>query len=304
MPTTPYAKVLVSIAGDTPTAGGRVAAAGQPVSLSLENPSGASLVLWEIFSYPPGWGPPAGWALGPSGRAYRASTIAGASPPSFSLPSSATYGKWLFRATVNSALRNGVYDPTLVDETSGVRTPGPFGIRGLGVSETTQFSSDGGWASDLDLDLRALVAASGGGSGATAGAPLAKATVPFPSSGVTTSTLLFTVPGTPAGNARALLTLALARIDTATVGGGSGTLAIGTTPGGQELLKLVTLSGGVAAGTLYGLDTADLGSSMTSAGASKNYAVAVPAGQNIYATTAVSGSLTGGVEYVLDGTLL
>lgn len=133
-------------------------------------------VLWEIYSYPPGWSAPSGWTAAASGRAYQYVAASAAAPPSFTLPASGTWGKWLFRATLNNALRNGVYDPTLIDKTAAVKIVGPYGLEDVAPFEEGQFSADAWWADALQKTLRTIGSNLGGGGGGGGGVALGTGT--------------------------------------------------------------------------------------------------------------------------------
>lgn len=163
MPATPYAQLQVRRNSGAIQTGAITAKAGDTIALSLAATQGVQTALWEIYSYPPsgGFPLPSGWSNASSGRAYQVTTAGGASPPSFSLSSLPVWGKYLLRVTVNNGLRNGIFDPTLVDESTALSVPSPQGLVDVLPFETNQFSSDGGWADGLQQNWRVI------GSGAT-----------------------------------------------------------------------------------------------------------------------------------------
>lgn len=154
---TPFVRVLTSLAGGTPTLGARTVAGGQSVQLSLQTSETVKTVLWEILAGEPDWVAGAGWTSN-GGRGFFCLTVGNALPPTFLLPSSPHWGKWLLRATVNGGLIGKVYDRRLIDSSASLNILGPLGIIDVAPFETTQFGGAGGWADQLQRTLRIIAA--------------------------------------------------------------------------------------------------------------------------------------------------
>ena len=77
------------------------------------------------------------------------------SPSTFSI-SASTWGKYMFRLTINGGLVNGQLSTQCIDATTAVSMPGAAGTVDIGFDESTQFSSSRAWVAALQQDLRIL----------------------------------------------------------------------------------------------------------------------------------------------------
>ncbi len=162
MPTPPYAKVLVSVAGGAATSGGVVALNGQTVQLSPESTVGWDRCRWELYSYPSGFGAPSGWSTDAAGNYFSTAFT----PPVITWPATtATWGKLLPRLLINDAVTNSKALASLRDESTGVRVASPNGLRGTTVYETNQFQTS--WVVDHMADLKTIEGFTGGGGAST-----------------------------------------------------------------------------------------------------------------------------------------
>ena len=171
MPTTPYAKLLVSLnAGPTQSGAITTAANLDTVQLTAESTAQWDLTTpprWEIYSYPPGWtGPAAGWTTEsvtlPNGGTADVYVYLGLGPPpSFALPASPMWGKFLMRLTVQGGLLNGIPTPTLIDDTTALEILGPGGMRDTASLEGTQFSSSRAYVASMQENWRTIATALG-----------------------------------------------------------------------------------------------------------------------------------------------
>ncbi len=171
MPTTPYAKLLVSLnAGPTQSGAITSAANLDTVQLTAESTAQWDLTTpprWEIYSYPPGWtGPASGWTTEsvtlPSGGTADVYVYLGLGPPPlFALPASPTWGKFLMRLTVQGGLLSGIPTPTLIDDTTALEILGPGGMRDTASLEGTQFSSSRAWNDSVQNNWRTIATALG-----------------------------------------------------------------------------------------------------------------------------------------------
>jgi len=107
-------------------------------------------------------------------------------------------------------------------------------------------------------------------------------------SGTTTNTAIVTLP------ANFKLTRFLGRLSTASVGaGGTSTIKVGTTSGGAELLTAWAITGGTAAGGLWGENPAEVGSDLSNA---LGYETTYSTAKTIYVQVATTGAnITAGV---------
>lgn len=101
--------------------------------------------------------------------------------------------------------------------------------------------------------------------------------------------LVYTVPASPSGNGRCVLTGLILRLGTALVGAGSVTMTAGTSAGASDLIAAQVINSGTAVGVVYGLDLASLGASFD---AGKGYNATLAAGATVYVRLAASGTVT------------
>lgn len=132
--------VRTSVSGAPAVAGSVTIVAGDTVDLSLESYSGVRVIEWEVFAYPEGWTPPAGWTAGSGRYFWNGSSGTSLTPPQLDF-TAAPWGKWLFRATVNYGLgAGGASDLRATrDDTVGVEILGPGGLEDPAVGEEQQF---------------------------------------------------------------------------------------------------------------------------------------------------------------------
>ncbi len=163
MPTTPYAKILVSVNAGPLTSGGLTVANGDTITLAAENSSGWRSQTWRIYGFYSSveFPCPVGWTdEGNSIYSYSAS----ASPPSFTLPAAPSFGKWLLDLEVNQRLLDGEVSDQLYDNTSALSIVGAGGTIDVAYLEDVQFDVRK-YTQALRQDLRGLDAAIAGGVG-------------------------------------------------------------------------------------------------------------------------------------------
>jgi uncharacterized membrane protein len=156
MPTSPYAKLLVSVNGGAPTSGGITVVAGDTIQLSAESTVGWTQQRYEIWSgmdlFPLTC--PAGWSTdGTTGVFYYSTS---STPPAFTVP--AGWGKLLLRLRVN----NGADNTTLCDDSTALQVLSPTGLYDIAWGETSQFSAGEKWIAAWRDDLRLFEAVIGG----------------------------------------------------------------------------------------------------------------------------------------------
>lgn len=160
MPTTPYAAVQVSLNGGANVTGYQAVSAAETVQLSGVNTTDWTTAYWNIYGFPPGWACPSGWQTAADGSYYYSGTQASPNPPEFTLPSSATWGKWGVSLTVNGGVNGqGVANPVQMTDTSlMLDMVSPV----LGLHDLMPFegSQSGGllreWVYDVQRNLRLL----------------------------------------------------------------------------------------------------------------------------------------------------
>lgn len=170
MTTSPYAKVKLIIDGGSAVYGGQVIAGGNTVRLRGENTAFWTEQTWEIYEFPTGFSPGAGWT-----NINGIWTNTDVDPPDLSIPAPATmWGKYLFRLIVNQGLLNGEFHgpdnvQPLVDVSAAVHVKGQSGLYDVGFGETNQFDPIRLWVGELKETLRILDNAvfAAGGSGET-----------------------------------------------------------------------------------------------------------------------------------------
>lgn len=172
MPQSPYAKVRASINGGAVQLGGLTVTAGSTVQLSADPSAsvGCFQFKWEIFDYPIGFSVPIGWSTDSNGVYF----YNGTTPPIFTTASISSFGKYMFRLTVNSGVSS---NPTsipvaqLVDESTCIDIVGLSGIHDIGFGETSQWSSYKNYIFHFKANLRIIdsfINTGGGGGGVTA----------------------------------------------------------------------------------------------------------------------------------------
>lgn len=150
---TPYAKALVRIAGGATQSGGITVAASQSVALQGENTTGWRVAQWQIIG-PPGWAAPAGWTDVDGVATYTGTTE---NPPSWTLPTTADWGKWAVTLTVNGGEKDGdAAHPEMVDTTLMLSLASANGLVDLAVGEAAQFDELRGWSAPIQTALRAV----------------------------------------------------------------------------------------------------------------------------------------------------
>jgi len=165
MPSTPYAKLLVSLNGGGPQSGGITAANGDTVQLTAESTAQWDLDTpprWVIYAYPPGWtGPASGWTTesvpSPFGGTSDIYVYTGLGPPpAFTLPDLPMWGKFLFDLTVQGGLLNGQRTTQLIDRSTAIQIIGPGGLLDIAVGEENQFDPSRAWSGAFQDDLRII----------------------------------------------------------------------------------------------------------------------------------------------------
>lgn len=158
MPTTPYAKILVSVNGGGNTSGGLTVPSAATIVLSPESTVGwGPSPKWEIYGFPSGYTAPAGWSTDGTGVIF----YTGVTPPGFTLPAAATrWGKWMLRLTVNG---------NIIDEATALSMLSPLkSLRDIGIREGAQFGGAlGQWIAELQADLRIIEAIAAGSTSVT-----------------------------------------------------------------------------------------------------------------------------------------
>ena len=175
MPSTPYAKVLVSIDGGAPSSGLITADPGAQCQVSYESTvgwPGTPAPYLEIFAYPEGWDPGAGWleesVAQPNGGTATVFRYYGATPPpAFTLPNAATWGDVLFALVVGGGKKNGKLSSDVIDEGTMVRVESSSGLWDIPYRGGRQLDPWKKWIAPLQHNLRVLedFIAGGGGVG-------------------------------------------------------------------------------------------------------------------------------------------
>lgn len=159
MPTTPYAKILVSVNGAANTDGGIDIPSACTIDFSPESTVGWLRCRWEIYDYPEGWSTPAGWTLDANGTIYSTAFT----PPQITMPNSADlWGVWMPRLMVNEQIDDSanVLENLLDQDLTALCMLSPSGLRDSGAREKVHFCSSTtlvkGWLRSHQRNLRAL----------------------------------------------------------------------------------------------------------------------------------------------------
>lgn len=156
MPQAPYALLRASINGGAVTTGGFTVPASATVQLSADPSAsvGATIYKYEIYGYPIGFSVPSGWSTDSHGVYFYSTS---ATPPVFTLPSIANWGKFMLRLTLNNAISTNakVIPPTqLIDESTALSMLSPNGLADVGALESNQFGAT--WVPPVQASLRAI----------------------------------------------------------------------------------------------------------------------------------------------------
>jgi archaellum component FlaF (FlaF/FlaG flagellin family) len=110
-------------------------------------------------------------------------------------------------------------------------------------------------------------------------------------SGAQSDTTVYTVPASPTGAGRAVVTGVVLRVKTALVGGGSNALTVGATAGttGYLLSQTIAASASPAVGYMYGLPFIQLGALFVAA---DGYNAQIAAAATIVVSMVVTGAVT------------
>lgn len=119
------------------------------------------------------------------------------------------------------------------------------------------------------------------------GLAVAETTVTLPASS-SADTVIYTVPSTPSGAGRLLVTAILIRVDTALVGTGNVVIRMGTSVGGNELLLDNTIDSSDTVGSIVGRALADYGGSVPAAQA---YTALLDAGNTVNLRATATGTI-------------
>jgi hypothetical protein len=112
---------------------------------------------------------------------------------------------------------------------------------------------------------------------------------------------IYTVPS-PTGSGRFILTRCILRLATAVVGTGTVTISIGSTSGGTQIIKPVSVTSGSTLTIIGGEAIASLGTDMSSLNA---YEAIYAYNQVIYCNITVTGTITNGsIDIYIYGLLL
>lgn len=174
MPSTPYARLLVSIDGGAPAAGGLTAAAGDSIQLSFESTVGwpaSPPPYLEVYEYPDGWepDPSTGWVseevTQASGDVATVWRYYGATPPpAFAAPDGELWGKLFFALVVGGGKKAGQVSSDMRDESTSVSVLSPnLELEDLGWREAGQFGGWRRWIKSIKNTLRTLDSVSGVG---------------------------------------------------------------------------------------------------------------------------------------------
>lgn len=158
MPTTPYAKALVSLNGGGLVGGGQTVTATHTVQLQGENTSGWRKSRWEIIG-PPGWAVPAGWTDEDGVAVYVGVT---GNPPLWTLPAITAFGKWIVTLIVNDGEKDGdAAHVDMRDSTLALSMVSANGLEDIGTGEGTQFDDVRSWTGALQAMVRQVDTALG-----------------------------------------------------------------------------------------------------------------------------------------------
>lgn len=143
MPTTPFAVATVSKNGGVAASGGITIAAGDDIQFSATNKAGWVNARWEVIG-PEDWVVPAGWTDESGVFVYEGGTE---DPPEWTAPAITVWGKWMLTLIVNNGSKNGEAGHVdMTDTATALSMLSGNGVEGVGVRESTQFSTLRSWA--------------------------------------------------------------------------------------------------------------------------------------------------------------
>ncbi len=159
MPSTPYAKLLVSVNGAAAVDGGVDVPSEATLDFTAESTVGWLRCQWEIYDYPEGWATPAGWTLDASGTIYSNEFT----PDQITLPANtALWGVWMPRLLVNEQLDDDQNELAgLIDQdVTAISMLSPSGLRCSGAREKAHFTTTTtlvkNWLRSFQRTLRVL----------------------------------------------------------------------------------------------------------------------------------------------------
>lgn len=169
MPLAPFAKLRASINGGGIVTGGNIVPASATVQLSADPTAsvGAIQYKYEIYGFPIGFTQPASWSTDSNGVYFYNSSSS--TPPIFTLPTIANWGKFMLRLTLNNGISTNtkvIPVSQLIDESTALSILSPTGLSDVGAFESNQFNQT--WLVPVQASLRAVDNASTAVSGATA----------------------------------------------------------------------------------------------------------------------------------------
>lgn len=167
MPFPPYAILRASVNSAPPATGGLTVPGSATIQLSADptGAAGAYAYKYEIYDYPATFTQPSGWSTDSNGVYFY---NLGQTPPVFTLPTNATWGKFMLRLTLNNGVSTNTHSvpaSQLVDEDTALDLLSPSGLHDFGFNETGQWSSAEQWVFHLKKNLRTIEAAISGGGG-------------------------------------------------------------------------------------------------------------------------------------------
>lgn len=150
-------QLTVSKNSGAPQTGAITCAYGDTIRIRLASPGTVRSCRFEIFGYPSGWSAPSGWTEDTESRVIYASTT---TPSDFTLPASATWGKWLLRAVVDGE----------TDNATALEIVSSSGLHATPAGEGAQFGGAAqAWGKDLEANWRTLETALAGSGASLAG---------------------------------------------------------------------------------------------------------------------------------------
>ena len=151
-------------------------------------------------------------------------------------------------------------------------------------------SEDGKEIADSGTSPSAILIAATAAAYAHDDVPQGDVSVSFASSGNADGTA-FTVPASPSGAGRFVLSRVVVRLSTALTGSGSVAVTVGATAGGQEFVTSQTVNSSSSVGVIAGLNISTLGASML---ATQGYEAVLAAGATVVVRCATTGTVSAG----------
>jgi hypothetical protein len=255
-------------------------AAGSLVTLALTSTTGVGTVTWSI--------------IGSSDSSKVAPTITPTGSPNgatatftMNTPVGSVGLTWLVRCVINGGVDSAGQAVAAYTATAVVGVVNSTGILPFAFGESLERNAVTGIANDLNTAMAS--------SGAGTTGPVATVASTFSTTAGNVDATVYTIPASPSGAGRFVLSVPRVRLNTAIVGTGNVTVTVGIAAGGTEYVLAVVLNNATAVGIVAGLALSTYGTALL---IGNGYQVDLAAGATITVRWATAGTISAGAGEV------